>query len=169
MDKITKIKKVKKSIKDFEAFPDNPFDIEGLIIKTIVNNAAQPQQQFVDADSGEVFRVVKLNETATEVVLDPEEFIKVFKKAAPNMGNMTVAGLKVWTYIIYNLKPCVDYIQFDHVDCGEWCHYSQVNQVYNGLVNLLEEGFIAKGKRNVLWINPNYFYNGKRQSNKTLK
>lgn len=166
---MVKITKNKKSIKDFEAFTENPFNLEGLITKILIDKDIQPQQQFVDTDSGEIFRVVKLKETTQEVIYDPEEFVKVFKKAAPNMGNMTVAGLKVWTFIIYNLKPCVDYIQFDHMECRDWCKYSQVNQVYNGLVNLLEEGFIAKGKRNILWINPNYFYNGKRQSNKTLK
>ena len=160
---------MKKSIKDFNTFSENPFHIEGLISQTRVNQGDKKVRQIVDVDTGEVMNVLKLESTASTVVVDPLEFTKVFKASAPNMQNMTVAGLKVWVYITYHLKPNHDFIFLNVADIADWCNYTQVNQVYSGLVNLLLENFIAKGDKNIYWINPNFYYNGKRQLNKTYK
>lgn len=140
---------MKKSIKDFETFAENPFSIKGLLTKTKVKKGNNKIRQIVDIDSGEIMEVVTLESTATEVTIDPEPFTKVFKTSAPNMQRMTVAGLKVWVYITYHLKPNCDYIILNVSDVADWCDYTQVNQAYNGLVNLLREQFLAKGERGV--------------------
>lgn len=84
--------------------------------------------------------------------------------------NLTVAGIdktkglstssfRVLMYILHIAQSVETKIYIHTSDCATWCHYSQVNQVYSGIVSLIDENFIVKSVKSTFWLNPNYFYN----------
>ena len=145
----------------------NPFTIEGIKTQTFIKRGSEKIRQQVDVETGEVYNVVKLDNTSTTVMIDDKKFTKVFDEGLYNISNLTVPEIKVFTYIQKHLLPNKDYLFIHGDECAEWCGYKTTPQIYKGLVGLIEKEIIARGKNNLFWINPNYIYNGNRCKNET--
>ena len=70
----------------------------------------------MDLNTGEHFAFRPLK-TATTTV-DTKTYTKVFKDALPSIKELNVPGLKVWCYILANLKTNKDYVVIKEKDLG---------------------------------------------------
>ena len=152
--------KKKKSIRDFPVYEKSPFKVKGIEEK-YRTLSAKPFEVF-DTNSGEMYALHKPKSAKVDV--DTLEYRKVFTDFIPKIANLSAPGLRVLCYFLIELKPKKDVIFLQYGKCGEFCGYSSLVAVYNGVAELLDKGFIARcvGGERTYFINPNSIFNGNR-------
>jgi len=96
-------------------------------------------------------------------VLPKELFVKVYSNSLKDMFQLSHTALQVYGYFISEMmgKKDITEIYFRLQDCMEFCNYKARSTVYDGLTELIREGFIAKTTRPPsFFINPKNAFNG---------
>lgn len=96
---------------------------------------------------------------------DTAHFVKYFGGTAKKAQLLSNAGSRVFGYIMEHLAQNIDWITINYDDCRDFCGYDSTQAVRKGILDLLEHRFIARktGYTDRYHINPNYFFNGKRE------
>lgn len=147
-------------LKDVEVYKYNPF--ERREIHTVYKRVKSRGFELVDKDTGEV------HEFGTDADfgffdLDKKKFTKVFDEAIMHIRDLKIAGVKVLCYLMTILEKNRDYVCVDMDSCREFCGYNSNKDVYKGIVELIEKGFLAKKVGyNEYFINSNLMFKGDR-------
>jgi hypothetical protein len=151
-----------KKISDFESYIDNPSTILEEDIKRVHYFTKGDVVEIVD-NNGEVVNYQKLG-TEVNKVIDQREYRKVYVNELVTLKELSASGLKVFCYILKNLKVKKDDITISIADCMEFTGYKSKVNIYNGIVELLDKQIIYRkvGTGNY-YININAIYNGARQ------
>lgn len=155
-----------KTITDYPTYEDNPFKMSDILtLKKRRYEDISERREIVLTDTGEM-GVVTLYETHDKQG-DYKEYRKIYVDALDKLSNLTVPGLKVFTYILSKLKISKDYIYIRSNEAMEFCGYTSKSDIYKGIANLLEQQLIARrvGMDGIYFINYDAFYNGSRLKN----
>lgn len=142
----------------------NPFlDKVKLKEKTQITKIADaPDKKIVDKDGKTVENVSVVY--AEEHSYDRTKFIKVYHGDLDFLNDLSKIGIKLFTYIIKNLRWNQDTILFNVKLFCEETGYKNTNKVYIGMKELEKAELLAKHSiPNVYWINPSIIYNGERK------
>lgn len=115
--------------------------------------------QILDTNTGELIRTTFLRKKEVDV----DKFIKIFCNNVAQWADLSKPALKVFTWILKNLKPQADYVIINRdmilADIG----YKSAETLYKGLRELVAADIIAKGMVDGMWfINPMVVFNGDR-------
>ena len=100
---------------------------------------------------------------AKRVKIDKAQFAKIYIGSLQSWFDLSKPSIRIFTYIIENLKPNKDYFMFDYEECMEHTKYKSKQSIVTGMRELMENKFIARGKKRYLYyINPTIFFNGDR-------
>ena len=156
-------------IGNFEKYRENPFlekaiqAVEGGVVKKYKSASSYDQRavlQAVDPKTGEV-----LGHTSfiRQVEVDEEKFAKLYLSNFSAFFDLKTSAIKVFGYILTQLKPGQDSFLFNVEDCMKYSNYKSLNPVYNGLNGLITSEIIARGWADQLYfVNPLVVFNGNR-------
>lgn len=114
----------------------------------------------VDTNTGEI-----KGHTAfiRQIEVDEQEFIKFYLREFKSFCGLSEKAMKIFNYILKQLKPNTDEFLFIMSDCINDTGYKTKPSIYQGLTELIQAEVIAKGKTDVLYyINPMMIFNGNR-------
>lgn len=151
-----------KTIKDYETYSTNPSVVLLEDTKVISYIKKGDLQQFYNVDTGEELQFQPIGNHYLKPT-DTREYRKVYVAALPTIALLSSAGLKVWCYVLARIIAKKDEVGINMEDCMEYTGYKTRANVYNGIVNLLENGLLFKKVGSgVYFININTFFNGNR-------
>lgn len=163
-------KEIKKvtSIKAFPSYENSPFNPNGLVkryIKTRPN-----AKRVIDTTTGELGEYIPAVK-GEEKIVDELEFRKVFVKSFENMLNFSIPAFKIWLFLMSELKINSTEVVCEVEAAKLFTKYKSNLDVYKGLTVLLRLGIIARkvGYGFTYFINPNAFFNGRRNSKQVLE
>lgn len=149
-----------QTIRGFPKNADSPF-MEDLVINkrdTIVGIGRKTH--LIDEETGEVHGQSRL---VISKKVDKDSFIKIYRAKLQFLFDLTPEALKVLSYFMDKSPVGKDIVMFDVDECMEFLGYKSNKSVFNGLLVLLENKFIARSKTSKLYfINPAIFFNGNR-------
>ncbi len=155
-------KNSKKGINDFSVFLENPF-LNKLIVETKTKTnviATKNGGAILNKSTGEIDEDTLF--LAQRKQLDKEPFIKLFQSQLKALFGLTQAGVRVFGYFMEQSK-FDDKVIFNWDECKDFTSYSSTSTIQKGMVELLENNFIAKTKnKNIYFINPEIFFKGDR-------
>lgn len=97
------------------------------------------------------------------VEVDDEQFAKVFLSQFAAFWDLTKPAIRVFGYILNQLKPDSDRFIFKMPEALKYTKYSTEASVFSGLSNLIECGMIARSTYDFeYFINPLVVFNGSR-------
>lgn len=155
-----------KQIKTKQTFEENPF-VESSIEKIVISKKAQ----IIQSSNREINMVISDGDGVVQgysafmkfIEVDEEKFAKVYLSQFENFWELSKSAIRVFGYIINNLKPNQDVFYMKMDKCLSYTKYSQVNSIISGLSDLIDKGIIAKSKyENEYFINPLIVFNGSR-------
>lgn len=115
---------------------------------------------IANLDTGEISGSMVMMEERT---VDKEQFVKLFTSEIRALFDLSKSGIKVFGYIVENLKPGDDkiYIYLPHL--MEYCNYKAKNRAYVGLGELVKSNILAASEMPNFWyVNPKIVFNGDR-------
>jgi hypothetical protein len=143
------------------AYLVNPSVEEIIGIKLVPRNIKNKSQVVVDKKTGQHWEQYPIDSLTT--VADTRTFIKVYQQSVVTLKDMTNVAIKLYCYILFNLKPNKDQIRITYNSTKEFCGFGNKMSFYNGLEQLLDGNFIFKTEdTGFFWINVNLFFNGNR-------
>lgn len=162
---------VKSIIKfsDYEKNKENPFikdaieQINNRTIKKYRSSTGTDKKavlQAVDSQTGEV-----LGHTTfiRQIECDEEEFIKFYLRDFRVFFGLSEKAIRVFGYILTQLKPNSDEFIFLIEDCLDNTIYKTKPSIYSALAELISAEVIARGRSEVFfYINPMVIFNGSR-------
>lgn len=114
---------------------------------------------LVDTNSGEIVEATFLRKKE----VDAEQFVKIFCNHVGLWADLSKPALKVFSWIINNLRPQADYVLINREIILSEIGYKSSETLYKGLRELVKAGIIAKGLVDGMWfINPLVVFNGDR-------
>lgn len=117
-------------------------------------------EMLIDKDTGEVKSHTVF---AKRHKIDKAEFAKLYTSNLAAFFDLSRAGIKVFAYVVKVLKPNKDFFIFSYEDCSEYTGYKSKKSITDGIKELIENKFIARGQNPyVYFINPTIFFNGNR-------
>lgn len=147
-------------------FDENPFiekAIENIntVRKTqIVRTTDKNEIQMIVSQSGEVEGHTAF---VRYIEVDEEKFAKVYLSQFSSFWELGKPSIRVFGYILRQLKPNSDRFYFDMDECKMQTGYKTDKSVLDGLVNLIDCGIIARSNKHyVYFINPLVVFNGNR-------
>lgn len=151
-------KENKIGIRDFGTYENNPFEVKG--IKMVSGKAKG--RLMVDSDTGEYLDVIPA--IINDIPKDTKEYRKIFIESINSIKEFSIPSLKIWTFILMNLKIRDDEVVCELEAIKNFTGYKSNVDVYKGLTELLDKKFIARkrGYKSVYFINSNMMFNGKR-------
>ena len=154
---------VNKGIKDFEVFRNSPFTIAGIESRNRISIAKG--HVVSDVNTGELFDMRRLAKTET-IDVDVLSYTKVYHNSLKSVADFSIPALKLWCFILQTIKPTKYAFEINFKDAQEFSGYKSLPNIYKGIIELLDRGFIAKSVgRNMFFLNPNYYFNGDRLKN----
>lgn len=157
-----------KKLSEFEMNRENPFLSQALevINKNIVqktrmasNTGERAILKAIDESTGEI-----LGHTAfiRQIEVDEEQFAKFYLSNFSAFYDLKPSSIKVFGFILNQLKPNRDDFDFYAEDCMS--HYTLSRKtVERALTELLNNGVIARGRNEYQYfINPMVVFNGNR-------
>lgn len=165
-DSKNKKTKVVKGISSFEKNRTNPFVENALEDISIV----QKKQYISSTKNSEVHTIIDqsgepVGHTAFMrfIEVDEEKFAKMYLSQFENFWDLPRSSMRVFGYIMGQLKPKHDKFEFFYDDCQTYTKYQSLQPIYNGLASLISNGIIARGyNENTFFINPLIVFNGDR-------
>ncbi len=157
----------KSSLTAFPKNRNNPF-IESAIqdIKII------KKTQFINPkDSSEISMIVNNSNGEVQgytqflrfIEVDEEKFAKVYLSQFEAFWELPKSAIRVFGYMINNLRPHQDKIEFILEDCIKYTRYKSRQTIYTGLAALISNGIVARGYNEyVYFLNPLVAFNGDR-------
>lgn len=99
---------------------------------------------------------------------DNQQYVKLFISGLPLIMELTIPGLKVFVWLLTNLKPKQDKVVLVPVKAAKDLGYKVTKPVHDGIKDLINHHIIARaytGNRNApaYWVNPTVIYNGNRR------
>lgn len=155
-----------KTLNSFEKNRTNPFvesaieNIEVVKKKQYINTTNKSEVQMIINDQGET---VGHSAFMRFIEVDEEKFTKVYLSQFEAFWDLERTAIRVFGYIMNQLKPKNDRFDFFLDECLEYTKYKNKKQVYAGLTSLCLNGIIARGyNENVYFVNPLIVFNGDR-------
>lgn len=154
---------------DYEKNRENPFlkdAIEQINNRTVkkyrsaTGTEKKAVLQAVDSQTGEV-----LGHTTfiRQIECDEEEFIKFYLRDFRVFYGLSEKAIRVFGYILTQLKPNSDEFVFLIEDCLIHTIYKTKPSIYAALAELISAEVIARGRSEVFfYINPMVIFNGSR-------
>ena len=149
------------NIKDYKEYDKNPF-LEGLEYrqKTKITKIADAKEKLVNEKGEKIANVVYAKETE----FDKTPFVKLYHYDLRYINDFTKDGIKLFTYILYNLKYNIDTIILDAKLLVEAGVFSSPKYFYKGLRDVLDAQVVAKTTTSsIYYINPQKIYVGERR------
>ena len=156
-------------VRDCKKHKKNPFlekaiqEVEGGIVRKYKAASSYDQRavlQAVDPKTGEV-----LGHTSfiRQIEVDEDKFAKFYLKNFSAFFDLRTSAIKVFGYILSELKPQEDMFLFFLGDCMNYTGYKTAKPIYEGLSYLIASEIIARGRAdNIYYINPLIVFNGNR-------
>lgn len=150
-----------RKITDYPSTKENPYKLEGIEQKEYLTT--ENVQIVSDVKTGELYEQKRLSKNKL-VTIDTLQFTKVYYSSNKFIKNFSIPAIKVWSFILVNLKPNSNEVYLYMEDLINHTGYSGTSNIYKGIAELLEKDFIARstGNSNRYWINPNMYFNGNR-------
>lgn len=155
-----------KSVKKYEAFKENPFvekaieDIKIIKKTQVIRPKNKDEIQLIVSSAGDVeghsafMRYVEVEE---------DKFAKLYLSQFSAFWELSKPAIRVFGYIINNLKPKQDEFFLEMNKCLEYTEYKHPKDVLSGIANLIECGIIARSDSHFKYfINPLVVFNGDR-------
>jgi len=156
-------------ISDFKKNDENPFLKEAVEVignnvvkryKTATKTGERAILKAFDEQTGEVLGHTQF---IRQIEVDEEKFAKIYLSNFSFFFDLKQNSIKVFGYILTQLRPNNDIVIFDREDCMKYTGYKGDASVFRGLGQLLENRIIARGKAdNLYYINPMVLFNGNR-------
>jgi len=157
-----------KPLKNYDQYGENPFIPDKP--SDLVQIRRRPKMVY--PTNGEVVHYV-VNQNTGEIdghtafikafEVDETRFVKLFLSELGALWDLSKAALKVFTYVMKELRVNADYIYLYTDDCMEHTGYKSERSVINGITELIEHNIIARSTRpNRYFINPMIVFNGNR-------
>ncbi len=150
-------------------YEENPFlekairAVEGGVVKKYNSASSYDQRavlQAVDPKTGEV-----LGHTSfiRQVEVDEDRFTKLYLSNFSSFFDLKTSAIKVFGYILHQLKPGEDMFLFSMKNCLKYTSYKSKRIIYDGLTSLVASEIIARGwSDSIYFINPLIVFNGNR-------
>jgi hypothetical protein len=98
-----------------------------------------------------------------EIEIDEEQFTKVFLNGLLNFWELSPRGIRVFTYVLRQLRPGRDEFYFSSSECMKFTFYKSRGLVTSGLAELIGAGLIARSTDPLIYfVNPLVIFNGNR-------
>jgi len=128
--------------------------------KTIYMGTRRGTEVIVDSETGEITGHAIF---AKRVSYDKGEFRKVYVDSIAAFFDLSRPALKVFGFIISEIKTDTDLVFLNVKRCKEATGYASTKAINTGLSELMDNKFIARGSQNhMYYINPTIFFNGNR-------
>lgn len=157
----------KISLKDFEMNRENPFAQQALV--NIGSALVSKSVKGTNKDESAILKGIDQNGEILgssvfirNKTIDNEQFTKFFLAGFKAFFDLKPASLKVFGFILEQLKPNRDEFMFFLEDCIEMTGYSKMT-IYRSLGELCSAQIIARGRtEEQYYINPLCVFNGDR-------
>lgn len=150
----------------FEEHQDNPFvekaieDIRVIKRTKTIRPKGRGEIQMIINDNGEVTGHSAFMQF---IEVDEEKFAKLYLSQLSAIWELSKPAIKVFSYILTQLRPKEDIFFFDMDHCLSYTKYNGANSVFSGLSELIGAGIIARTKHHYKYfINPLVVFNGER-------
>jgi len=156
-------------ISTFKKNDENPFLKEA--VEVIGNNVVKKyrastktgEKAILKAFDEQTGEILGHTQFIRQIEVDEEKFAKIYLSNFSSFFDLQQSSMKVFGYILTQLKPNNDLIIFDREDCMKYTGYKGDATIFRGLAQLLENKIIARGKAdNLYYINPMVLFNGNR-------
>ena len=158
-----------KKLTDFPQNEHNPFaekavqEIQSIkkrqTIKPPKNELGESKYWVIDDGGNKVAESAFYRETEVE----PAQFAKIFLGGLLNFWDISPRGIRVFTYIIKQLRAGKDNFYFSTDECMKFTEYKTRGLVTSGLAELLGAGLIARSTDSIIYfLNPSILFNGNR-------
>jgi hypothetical protein len=128
--------------------------------KSSTNTGEKAILQAIDPASGELLGHTSF---VRQIEVDEERFTKLYLSQFSQFWDLQPQSMRVFGYIMTQLKPKQDMFIFLLDDCLEHTGYKSKTSVFKGLGGLIDSKIIARGPSDSLYfINPMVAFNGSR-------
>jgi hypothetical protein len=149
-------------------YKDNPFLSQAL--ERIQDNVITKYKNATNTGETAILQAVDnqgeiLGHTSfvRQIQVDEEKFTKLYLAQFSAFWELPSPAIKVFGYIMHQLKPKNDVFMFFMDECLEYTKYTSEKSVYRGLASLIDADIIARGRYDTLYfINPMIAFNGDR-------
>lgn len=155
-----------KSVKQYEAFKENPFvekavqDIKIVRRQQIVRPKNKDEIQMIVSTDGDI---EGYSAFMRYVEVDEERFAKLYVSQFAAFWELSKPAIRVMGYILTILKPKQDEFFLEMNKCLEHTGYKHSKDVLSGLSSLCECNIIARSDSHFKYfINPLVVFNGDR-------
>ena len=98
-----------------------------------------------------------------KIKVDKAEFRKIYISSLAVWFGLSKTGIRIFSFIASIIKPNKDFFIIDFDDCMEFTGYKSRKSISDGIKELIENKFIARGRNQYQYfINPTVFFNGDR-------
>lgn len=157
----------KRKLSDFELNKENPFAKQALV--NIGSALVSKSVKGTNKDESAILKAVDGNGEILgnsvfirNKAVDTESFAKFFLAGFKAFFDLKPASIKVFKYILGQLKPNQDSFMFFMDECKEETGYSEVS-IFRALGELCNAEIIARGRADIeYYINPMCVFNGDR-------
>ena len=157
----------KRKLSDFELNKENPFAKQALV--NIGSALVSKSVKGTNKDESAILKAVDGNGEILgnsvfirNKAVDTESFAKFFLAGFKAFFDLKPASIKVFKYILGQLKPNQDSFMFFMDECKEETGYSEVS-IFRALGELCSAEIIATGRADIeYYINPMCVFNGDR-------
>lgn len=155
-------------LSEFEKNKVNPFIEQALeqinknVVKKYKTASKTGERAILKAvdDNGEI-----LGHTTfiRQIEVDEQQFTKLYLSNFSAFFDLSSASIKVFGYIMHQLKPKNDTFHLFIDECMEYTGYSSKTPIYKALAELVQAEIIARGSHEIIYfINPMIVFNGDR-------
>ena len=157
----------KRKLSDFQLNKENPFAKQALV--NIGSALVSKSVKGTNKDESAILKAVDGNGEILgnsvfirNKAVDTESFAKFFLAGFKAFFDLKPASIKVFKYILGQLKPNQDSFMFFMDECKEETGYSEVS-IFRALGELCSAEIIARGRADIeYYINPMCVFNGDR-------
>lgn len=161
-----KNKREELGITDYPKNTSNPFveqALEEIKWKTktqTLKSKDGSNQKYIVGNDGEVDGHAIF---VRQIEVEEDKFAKVFLTQFDGFWELKPSAIRVFGYIINNLKPNEDRVYVDFDECLKYTKYSNKRMLFTGFASLISCNMLARSNAfNVYYINPLMFFNGSR-------
>lgn len=158
-----------KKLTDYPQNEHNPFAEKAIMeiqttkkrqtIKPPKNEEGENKYWVIDDNGQKVAESVFIRETE----VDDEQFAKIFLGGLVNFWEISPRGIRVFTYVLQQLRPNKDSFYFSTDECMKYTGYKSRGLVTSGLAELIGAGLIARSTDSIIYfLNPSVLFNGNR-------
>lgn len=157
-----------RNLTDFQKNTENPFLKQA--VEQVQKNVVKKYKTMGGTDRKAILQAVDNNgevlghtQFIKQIEVEEEKFAKIYLSNFSAFFDLSPQAIKVFGYILTQLKPNQDNFIFDREECMQYTLYKSDKSVFIGLASLLNNEIIARGKTDYkYYINPMVAFNGNR-------